>query len=87
MGVACDKECVENVQHTIDRTGIISDGGVMDIDEKAHFKRVCDMSCDERALTNLFCLFDSMNLGHEVCMDDNEENAFFVEKDNEVGIF
>ena len=86
-GVACHKECVKNAQHTDNDKGIIDNGSTMDTNEKAHFEGMCDMPCDERAWTNSFCLFDSINLEHRVCLDSDVENAFFVEKDDEVRIF
>ena len=77
-GVTCDKECVKNIQHAVDGKGKFA--------MVAQWME-CEMSCDERALTNLFCLFSSMKLGFRMNMDSDIENAFFVEKIHKVQIF
>ena len=75
-GTPCNEEHVKNTQCTDNGTGIISNGGTMDINEKAHFKGVCNMPHDERAPINSFCLFNLMNLGCRVHMNNDVENAF-----------
>ena len=86
MGV--NPEICTDIQAAENPTGIVSNGGELDLDFTANVNGVGRLPFNEDGITNLFGMNDLVERGFRVSMMDSDvENAIFVEKDNIVRKF
>ena len=85
--VGVNKNIFHSMQEAENPAGIISNGGELDLNLTAEMDGVGRMPFSEDGIANLFGMNDLIKRGFRVHMDSDEENAIFVEKNNEVRKF
>ena len=85
MGV--NSEICTDIQVAENPTGIVSNGGELDLDFTANVNGVGRLPFNEDGIANLFGMNDLVERGFRVSMDSDVKNAIFVEKDNIVRKF
>ena len=85
--VGTNKEIFHSIQEAKNPTGIIGNGGELDLDSAAEINNVGGMPFNEDGMANLFSVNDLVERGFRVMMDSDQENCIFVEKDGVIRKF
>ena len=82
-----NKELFHSIEVADDPTGTVSDGGELDLNCTVETNDVGRMPFSEDGMANPFGMNDSVSRGFCVCMDTDQENCIFVEKNDVIRKF